>query len=293
MANPITKDQVLFTFMSYNICFSRSATDSPKGMFGVYAWEKRSNDVFELLKQKAVSVLFLQEVQCAKQTEITTTLTDYTWHFEPTLARNGVCCNAIGIKKDFMPGVKQEKGVHNFNKGKIPVVAKASDPSAPIPTRDDTKEKVLRVVIGNLCFVNIHWPMNEEDRLKMAVDLKACIPQDKNYRVIIAGDFNSFPNYKGKEQLEAAEKATGGKTITDQALSEITNKVAASSFTPYPYDPVPAADLATPGKLDHILAIGLKLAKGTQAVVLDKAHVKGQKFAPSDHFPLIATLQNE
>lgn len=255
-------------FLTYNVCYSRRAVNE----YAAYSWESRRDEVYKLIQGVNPNIIFLQEILTKNMDEIPARLSDYQWHFETTNTRDGICCNGIGVKKTFMSGVEQHKFTYNFNRF------------------EKTAEKVLGLVIGDLCLVNMHFPMEEKGRLSMAANLDQCLPANKGYRVIIAGDFNAFPAYKGAEQLDTIQKVTNTARISDLAISEITGQIATRSFIPYPYDFVPEEALKMPGKLDHIFVRGLKIADGTTPVVLDAALVEGKEFAPSDHFPLMCEL---
>lgn len=255
-------------FETYNINYSRRAVGE---VYGQYSWENRRSDVYKLIGSDK-SIVFLQEILTKNMGDVETSLSDYQWHFEPTNARNGVCCNGIGINKAFMPGVEQKKFAYNFNQF------------------DKTAEKVMGVTLGNICLLNAHFPMEESGRMAMAENFDRCLPSDKEYRLIIAGDFNAFPDCKGPEQIETIRKVTGTVRISDYALSESTGEIATRSFEAYPYDEVPEEALKLIGKLDHIYLKGFKVVEGTTPLVLDARKVAGKDFSPSDLYPIIITL---
>lgn len=255
-------------FMTYNVNYSRRAMNE----YAQYSWENRKNDVYNLIKGYNPTIVFLQEILTKNEGEVQTNLSDYQWHFEPTNSREGVCCNGIGIKNTFLIGVEQKKISYNFNEF------------------DQTAEKVLGLIIGDLCLLNAHCPMDEEGRMAMASNFNQCLPSDRAYQVIIAGDFNSFPDCKGQEQVDMIQKVTETVRISDLALSESSGEIATRSFKAYPYDIVPEEALKMPGKLDHIFVKGLKIAENTIPLVLDARSVKGEDFSPSDHYPITATF---
>lgn len=256
-------------FMTYNVNYSRRAINE----YAQYGWENRRNDVYKLIKGANPTVLFLQEVLSKNQEEVRANLADYEWYFDPTNSRDGVCCNGIGIKRGFQQGVERKAFSYNFNK------------------IEKTAEKVCGLVIGDLCLVNVHCPMEEKGRMAMAANLHLCVPSDREYRIIYAGDFNSFPDARGGEQIELIAKVTGTVRISDHALSESTGQIATRSFKAYPYDIVPEQALDLPGKIDHIFVKGLKVQDKTVPMVLDARCVAGKDFAPSDHYPSTAVLR--
>lgn len=255
-------------FMTWNVNYSRRAMNE----YAKYSWENRRNDVYKVIQSANPAIIFLQEVLSENQQEVQVNLSQYQWHFESTNSRDGVCCNAIGIAKSFLPGAKQEKFSYNFNQF------------------EKTAEKVLGLTIGELCLINVHCPMEVKGRFAMAESMSKCFPTDKTCRVIIAGDFNSFPDGKGPEQLEAMRKVTETIAISDLAISEVSKKVATHSFKPYPYDIVPKEALTMSGKLDHIFVKGFNIANDTVPLVMDAQSVKGEDFSPSDHYPIKVTL---
>lgn len=253
-------------FLTYNVNYSRRATDE----YEEYSWESRRNDVYKLIRDANSNIVFLQEILTKNQEEVQSTLSDYKWHFETTNSRDGVCCNGIGIKHEFLPEIEQEKFSYNFNQF------------------EKTAEKILGLKLGDLCLINAHVCMDEKGRMATAENFDKCLPSDKNYRVIIAGDFNSFPDAKGQEQIKRISEVTDTVCISDSAISESSGDIATHSFKAYPYDEIPKHGL--PGKLDHIFVKGFKLADNTHPQVLDGRTVEGKSFAPSDHYPITATL---
>ncbi len=258
------------SFMTYNINYSRRAKDE----FAEYSWDNRKDAAYDVVRKSRAGIVFLQEVLCINRGQVSTTLTDYSWHFEPINSRNGVCCNAIGIHSSFMPKVAQLKFSFNFNQ------------------IEKTAEKVMGLLIGDLCLVNCHFPMAEAGRMAMADGIGGVITRLPWKRLIVAGDLNAFPDARGKEQLELIRKGTGTERVSDLARSQLTRQVAVRSFVPYPYDKVPKKALAMPGKLDHVFVKGLQLLAGTCPTVGDARKVPGKSFAPSDHFDISLQLVN-
>ncbi len=141
--------------------------------------------------------------------------------------------------------------------------------------------------------MNCHCPMEEKGRMTMASNFDQCLPSDRVFRLIIAGDFNSFPDGRGPEQIETIQKVTGTVCISDFALSEFSGEIATRSFKAYPYDVVPEEALKMQGKLDHIFVKGLRVADNTVPLVLDARTVEGKDFSPSDHYPITVALNFE
>lgn len=257
-----------FDFITYNVNYSRRAT----GEYELYSWENRRESVYKLIQNSNSTIIFLQEILTQNKEEVQTNLSDYEWFFEPTNSRNGVCCNGIGIKKNFLPDLERQKFSYNFDQF------------------DKTAETVLGLVIGDLCLLNVHYPMEEKGRMTMAANMNQCLPSDKTYRILIAGDFNSFPDGRGAEQLEIIQNTTETVRISDLAISESSGEIATRSFKAYPYDSVPEEALKMHGKLDHIFVKGLVLADQTTPIVLDARTVEGTDISPSDHYPIVASL---
>lgn len=254
--------------MTYNVNYSRRAVNE----YSQYSWENRRNDIYKLIQKENPTIIFLQEILTKNQQEVQTNLSDHQWHFESINSRDGLCCNGIGIKNAFSTEEERKKFSYNFNKF------------------EPTAEKVLGLIIGDLCLLNVHFPMEEKGRMSMASNLDQCFPLDRVYRVILAGDFNAFPDCKGPEQLETIQKVTQTERISDQAISEFSGEIATRSFKAYPYDIVPDEALKMPGKLDHIFVKGLRIAGDTTPLVLDARSVEGKDFSPSDHYPITATF---
>lgn len=171
-------------FMTYNVNYSRRAIDK----YEEYSWENRRDSIYKIIKENNPTILFLQEILTKNTREVQEKLADYQVHFEPINSRDGICSSAIAIKKSFLPNEKQHKFSFNFDQF------------------DKTAEKVMGVVVGDLCLVNVHCSMEEKGRMAMAENFAKCLPQGKRYRLIIAGDFNSFPDCRGQSRSKECKK---------------------------------------------------------------------------------------
>jgi len=249
--------------ITYNINYSRRAT----GAFESYSLENREKDIFKVIKKTQPTIILLQEV--FNKTSLMKKFKDYEWVFESDVSRP-ICCNAIGVNRHFLIG--KECRIFTFNYSFI----------------EKSAEKALGIIIDKTAIVNVHFPMTTEGRFAMAEHFTECFPKDSTFtKIIIAGDFNSFPDLRGAEQMEIIKKMTGTEIVSDNAKSMKTFGFALKSFYPYPYDEVPEETLKIPGKLDHILVKGYTCH---EIYVLDDEKVEGKDFAPSDHFPIYAIL---
>lgn len=192
-------------FMTYNICWSRRAT----GQFEEYSWANRKQSVYQLLKtnlpttERTADLLFLQEIHQDIVEEVTKTLSEYKWVFAATNDRDGVCRNGIGVKANLIrPGEEFRSFDYDFRQC------------------DSKAERVLGLVLGDICMVNAHFPMQPAPRMVMAENFNRCLPADKKYRYLIAGDFNSMPDLKGPEQMTTVVKVANTVCLSDLAVYE-------------------------------------------------------------------------
>lgn len=87
---------------------------------------------------------------------------------------------------------------------------------------------------------NVHLGMGKGHRVKACTQLKELakdiIAQEPNAKIIMTGDFNTFPDWGGAEQLEAL---TGGDSPLTDATADLrlpNGKKVDTSFITFPYD---------------------------------------------------------
>jgi endonuclease/exonuclease/phosphatase family metal-dependent hydrolase len=159
--------------------------------------------------------------------------------------------------------------------------------SRPPSTKDDflfseEYDETLFPPFGDTFIVNVHLGLSLEARLKSCQALASFA--QKHDRVIILGDFNSFPTQGGPDQIDMMEK--GGLTrvsayadISDD-IESTTTFIAPTTFCFYPYD----LGLLDPGLCREIMTqwkdLSLEQLKEKTATrhfggVLDHAFCKG------------------
>ncbi|PCJ29279.1 MAG: hypothetical protein COA94_01955 [Rickettsiales bacterium] len=89
-----------------------------------------------------------------------------------------------------------------------------------------------------LCIFNVHYPIPKDLRIKASELLRDFAQAEQelhpNIKIIIAGDFNSFPNWGGEEQMKPLIEAGFVDALTDATFPNETP--ADSTFYAFPYD---------------------------------------------------------
>jgi len=258
---------VVFIVATYNINYSRRA----EGDFGAYHWSKRSKCVYHLMNSINATVWGVQEVHQDYIVEFTETMKDFIWFFQPQNSRGGKLTSiGVGISSN-IPDV--EWITYNFN----------------------IHHPLGEVVVG--CFikpiktlvVSVHFPMEMDARKSMVENFSKFLQNHTYDRLIICGDFNSFPNGWGYQQIPLLNAKCGTYSASEYAVCKSDGKYAKNSFYPYPYDVVPKDALKMVGKLDHVLVKNLQVKQDTQVIMHDD-YIPGTLMHPSDHFPMSVTL---
>ena len=251
----------------------------------IYDWNHRSKYVYETIKRIDADIMMIQEVHKSNVNEFISTLDMYTWYFVSQNSRDGITNIGIGYKKDkFDPSSVSFSSV-NFNQYK------------------DGNEVVVFAQIEDDLFCSVHFPTNKNNRESMASHFEDVLKNFNAKRIVIAGDFNSFPVTYGYHQIPILNSSCGTYSATEYACFDskslintndiffesntLTNDLyAEKSFEPYPFDYVSPSTLKLIGKLDHILVKGYTVKK---AAVYDH-FIKGTLIHPSDHFPVAIIL---
>jgi len=237
--------------VSYNINHSRRTADGP---YEAFDWKHRKTDVLNLLTRLSGAIMLIQEIPVEYVEEFKKQYPAYNWWHMNEPGRDG-----------------------NFTAMAVGVIN-----TLPAEFVANTSCGVW-IKSGDMMIGCIHFPMFVDKRMA-AVDeiIKFRNSHADVKQWIIGGDFNSFPDGRGPEQMIRLNAGIGSYSATEFAISRTTGNIALKSFAPYPYDYVPEAALRLYGKLDHILLIGII---GSDAMVED-VNRPNHNWAPSDHFPI-------
>ncbi len=257
------------TVGTYNINYSRRAD----GDFGAYHWSNRSKYVYELMKKINASFWCIQEIHQDNIDEFTETMKDHHWHIQPQNSRGGKLTSiAIGVNKEHdLSDI--EWITYNFNQ------------------HHQLGEVVVGCIIKSLqmLVVSVHFPMDLDARKSMVEQFKNFLKLYTYDSLIITGDFNSFPDGWGYNQIPLLNALCSTYSASEYAVYKSTNVYAKHSFNPYPYDVVPETSLKMVGKLDHMLVKKLYVKPNTSVIVHDD-YIPNTMINPSDHYPMSVTL---
>lgn len=248
--------------VTYNV--NREGT--PPG-YEAYSWEARKAFVFARLLEYNADILILQEVEFNAVHELWQAIPGFAWHVSTEDSHTSMLVTGV---KESLSGSWTYTGPKNS----------------------------LWVYCNDLdtWIVNVHLRHTAADRFASGTAISALVAKFKGSRTgnelpvqkwIIAGDFNSFPDARGEEQIAQLSHTSNTYEASAYARYKTDNKPALKSFKHYPYDPVPPEVAALPGKLDHILVFGFV----SRSAVVDDRNIPGYDWAPSDHYPVIVELK--
>ncbi|BCS82743.1 hypothetical protein QLL95_gp0254 [Cotonvirus japonicus] len=260
-----------FKVCTYNVNFSRRTI----GQFEEYHWTSRSAAIYDQMQKINADIWCIQEIHQDNVDEFITTMSDFHWFMEKNNPMPGKITNiGIGIRKNFDRS-DIEAASYNFNQyhngGENFIYCKI---------------KSINTVI-----VSVHFPMNLDARKATVYNFDKLLEKLDYEHLIITGDFNSFPDLWGYQQIPELNKICGTYSASEFAVNESDGMYARRSFRAYPYDVVPAKCLKMTGKLDHILVKNLSIAENTDVIVHENSYVKSTSITPSDHFPVSAILK--
>ena len=256
---------------TYNINYSRRAMDD----FNAYHWSKRCNHVYALMNLINSTIWCIQEIHQDNITEFKNTMNKHHWYVQPQNSRGGKLTSiGIGIKTDY--DISDIEWItYNFNQ------------------HHALGEVVVGCLIKSLqtLVVSVHFPMDLDARKSMVENFDKFLKLHTYTRLVICGDFNSFPNDWGYQQIPLLNSKCLTYSASEYAVYKSTGTYAKHSFSPYPYDVVPADALKLVGKLDHVLVKNLQVKADTLVVVHDD-YIPNTMIHPSDHYPLSVTLSS-
>lgn len=259
---------------TYNINYSRRAD----GDFGAYHLDKRSKYVYDLMNKVGATVWCVQEVHQDYIDEFTRTLSDKQWHFQPQNSRGGKLTSiGIGIERS-LPSVDTHYDISD-----IEWVSFNFNQYHPVG------EIVVGCLIKSLqtLIVSVHFPMDLDARKSMVDNFDEFLKLHTYTHLVICGDFNSFPNGWGYQQIPRLNAKCCTYSASEFAVHSSNGSYAKHSFTPYPYDVVPKDALKMIGKLDHIL---VKNLYAETAVLVHDDLIPNTMISPSDHYPMSIEL---
>jgi len=248
-----------YKVLSFNICYSKRA----EGVFERFSSDKRIEQIFQLLSDENADIICLQEVYEKDLNTFTKRLKDYNFTEQRHSERSGCCYNLIGVRKSIM-----------FNNKNIEVRIPKS-----INMCNNVREImscVMCLELDNLIIINCHVPVTENLRFLANEHIKSVLRPHKP--VIVVGDFNSFPDYKGVEQLQNLIDLTG--------LVHYDNDYK-SSFAAYPYDVFEAKETIPLDNLfyKNIVPHDFRFISDRYTFEFDK-----KTYFISDHFAMVFTI---
>ena len=154
---------------------------------------------------------------------------------------------------------------------------------------DDHRQVFLGVVFNNVMLLNAHFPMALNFRLEFSMQLANLVKKKNRVapKVIVTGDFNTFSDDGGYDQLCVIQNNGDVYDATQFILDESGKTRILKTFSPYPYDKVPDVP---PINLDHIFVSGIH-HDVPRAHSLKQLEWNQQMFGASDHSAITMTIK--
>jgi endonuclease/exonuclease/phosphatase family metal-dependent hydrolase len=250
--------------ISWNVNFDARA----EGDFEAFAWKNRSAPICDFLTKHIdnSTIVHLQEVMPEYITDLKKVVAETHDIFTQQVHPCG---------RQLLSAIPKEYEAYKQN----------------VPAPSDQHRQVFLKTADRYgdTYINAHFPMGKQWRWDFCKQLVELIEYYSN--VFITGDFNTFPDDGGFEQLQYIQSF--GK-VYDAALMlvnpEGTERVL-QTFDPYPYDKVPDSALNAPAlNLDHIFIRCDMVHEPPKAFALKDLEFKGEKYGISDHSALIISF---
>lgn len=264
-------------FVTWNVCVSSRAV----GKYAKYSDMPRCGAVVNRLVAADADIVCLQEVSGITASVIADRMSTHAWFFASEVRHGIVSMLGIGVRRSKYCASSCAVDLLSTGMSESSTIIDARVWAGPRPSGPPL-----------LNIVNVHAPVSDTGRADLASALAEHTKRSTTRGLVIAGDFNSFPDRDGAAQMEEICMSTGCANLTLGARNVSNDNVALRSFEPYPFDHVPPEAREVPGKLDHVLARGWKVAEETRPRV-DDTLSKLIGFNPSDHMMLFVELESE
>lgn len=258
---------------TYNVNYSRRPEEN-KNKYGIFHWNERSEHVYDLMDLISPAIWAVTEVHQPCTENFIERMNRYYWFFTPQNSREGKLTNiGIGFEKISFSENDLEFFNYNFNQF------------------NDGNENTACCYVKTLdmLVISIHFPTKLENRKNMVENFPKLLGTRKYSKLIIMGDFNSFPDIWGYQQMITLNGLCGTYSVSEFAINQSDGKYAKHSFEPYGYDVVPKKSLKMIGKLDHILVKGFVPTDNFLPIMHD-TYMPGTNIHPSDHLPISVVL---
>jgi endonuclease/exonuclease/phosphatase family metal-dependent hydrolase len=145
-----------------------------------------------------------------------------------------------------------------------------------------------------LWVLNTHFLLDEASKERSAANLGQMIAHDAAFAgsaIVLAGDFNFFPDLDGPKQRSLLLEASGMRDLgASGALLSTNGQRVDGTFVGYGHDNMKAPDGQVGSRLDHIFV--KKIESESDLVLIDKTMrdieppTLSTRDYPSDHFPI-------
>lgn len=238
--------------ISWNVNWDVRATDE-------YCWDQRKVNIEKYVKKNKGEDTF--------------------WHFQEVMP---------DYMKDFKEWFEHDHNiftmeVHPCGRQNVSVFPKSISELIQVdvvPLSERHRRVFLKVENDHYVFINVHFPMAEcyrNDFTKQLCELT----QNETRKVVVSGDFNSFPDGNGFEQTFNIQNKGNLWEVSSIMIDEETGERVLTTFEPFPYDSIPdSAKNAPKYHLDHIFLKNVTTVKEPVKVFKPITQIL------SDHFPL-------
>jgi len=247
--------------LTWNIGWSRR----DQGEYKTFSLNNRIDRILKLISKTDPYIMFIQEIHHSKLEYVREYLKkDYWLTYMRHSSRDEACFNLICIHRSITDKYQTFQEV-------IPSFSNTYNGERSIITCMTCLE------IGDTMLVNIHSPMALKIRTMVTEQLSTY--SQKYKKMLVCGDFNTFSDAGGAEQVQKICESTNLINYNDEI----------PTFRAFPYDKFQST--CPPMPLDHVFYKGLSQPTGLQKFGQDKDLVsdnvsiefENQKYFLSDH----------
>ncbi len=244
--------------ISWNICYSRRNT----GEYENFSIKNRISKITKLISEQNADVIFLQEIHESVKNQLNELYNkNYILTWLQHSSRGGCCYNLVAINKTYIFECDNLTRIFpsyiNEYKGNKELIS-----------------CITAVQTNEITFINVHSPMAKNIRFRINKLLKTVTNAEK---VLICGDFNTFPDVGGLDQIKDLCVLNH---VSHYECSKLT-------FRAYPYDIFES--YMDPAPLDHIFYKGINVmnVEKISSILDNDLCVKNESFFISDHYMMV------
>lgn len=205
--------------------------------FQSLTWKARAPLMVQRIREQRAEIVCLQEVEDISM--LASALPEFCWTCVPEVTPR-IGFNAVGLQNGIGFAIEETL-------------------SFKLGAEDRWESAILVRCSRGLSVMCVHLSVDATARWTQVNKIGGVLFHEARRpgaKVILAGNFNTFPSADGLQQIPYLASLAGLTSATEGAISCLTKQLATTTFSPFPFDSVDPHALQAPGKLDHILCKG-------------------------------------